>query len=95
MDSFKRQLGSDESALGQRLCVPQRDGPPFGPITGRPSRPAEGGTFRPMATAGMVHVPVSRQKRFRAKTVGSLFRCRSAGTITTIPADNGVATALW
>lgn len=54
------------------------------PIGGRSRRPAEGGAFWPMVSVEMKHVPVSRQKRFRAKTVRSLFRCRSAGTITTV-----------
>lgn len=38
------------------------------PIGGRSPRPAEGGAFGPMITVDMTHVPVSRQKRFRAKT---------------------------
>ena len=77
------------------LCARWNDGPSFTPIRGRPPCLEESEASRPMALLGCGHVPVSRQKRFRAKTVRALFRCRSAGTITTITADNGVGTALF
>lgn len=56
----------------------------FKPIRERELRTVASAAFRPMATFLLRHVCVSRQKRFRAKTVRALFRCRSAGTITTI-----------
>lgn len=73
--------------------------PPIRALQSRPepywSRPTERTWFPPITRVGSLHVAVSRQKRFRAKTVGALFRCRSAGTITTISADIGVRKRLW
>lgn len=75
-------------------CARYKDGHLSKPIRNRRLHPAETSTFQPIATVSLRHVPVSRQKRFRAKTLGSLFRRRSAGTITTITVDIGVRTPL-
>lgn len=87
-------LLSDKSELGEEPLDPWMTDHHLHPITGLSPRPTEDWAFRPIVAIESMHVSVSRQKRFRAKTARSLFRCRSAGTITTVRGDNGVQMAL-
>lgn len=87
-------LLSDKSELAEEPLDPWMTDHHLHPITGRSPRPTEDWAFRPIVAIESTHVPVSRQKRFRAKPARSLFRCRSAGTITTVTGDNGVQMAL-